>query len=255
MKHNFTVFQKIMTVLFIALEIAVAVCDIYKLVSAGQDSGGKYYYAVNLALCVLLLAVFLVLIFDPKICVSEDDTDKPEQLYPLISASRTYMCFIAVDIAAIFAFVMFFSKYFKHPALIIVIGGVLIFIAGAVKYIIDSRKIGFADPDEEGKENAAPEAAEAVTDKAEEATEETVETEEAAEEPTEEAEQTEEAAEETAGEAEEIAEASEEAAEEAVETVEAAEKVTEETEQTEEVSEETAEEMDTKQEEEPVSET
>ena len=193
MKHNFTVFQKIMTVLFIALEIAVAVCDIYKLVSAGQDSGGKYYYAVNLALCVLLLAVFLVLIFDPKICVSEDDTDKPEQLYPLISASRTYMCFIAVDIAAIFAFVMFFSKYFKHPALIIVIGGVLIFIAGAVKYIIDSRKIGFADPDEEEKENAAAEA-----EAAEETAEETEQTEETSEEVTEEAEQTEEVSEEAA---------------------------------------------------------
>ncbi len=241
MKHNFTVFQKIMTVLFIALEIAVAVCDIYKLVSAGQDSGGKYYYAVNLALCVLLLAVFLVLIFDPKICVSEDDTDKPEQLYPLISASRTYMCFIAVDIAAIFAFVMFFSKYFKHPALIIVIGGVLIFIAGAVKYIIDSRKIGFADPDEEEKENAAPKAAEAEADKAEETAEET--------------EQTAEATEETAEETEEIEEVSEETAEETVETEEAAEEVTEEAEETEEASEETAEEMDTKQEEEPVSET
>ena len=251
MKHNFTVFQKIMTVLFIALEIAVAVCDIYKLVSAGQDSGGKYYYAVNLALCVLLLAVFLVLIFDPKICVSEDDTDKPEQLYPLISASRTYMCFIAVDIAAIFAFVMFFSKYFKHPALIIVIGGVLIFIAGAVKYIIDSRKIGFADPDEEGKENAAPEAAEAVTDKAEEATEETVETEEAAEEPTEEAEETEETAEEATEETEQTEEVTEETAEETVETAEAAEEAAEETAEIEEASEE----MDTKQEEEPVSET
>lgn len=251
MKHNFTVFQKIMTVLFIALEIAVAVCDIYKLVSAGQDSGGKYYYAVNLALCVLLLAVFLVLIFDPKICVSEDDTDKPEQLYPLISASRTYMCFIAVDIAAIFAFVMFFSKYFKHPALIIVIGGVLIFIAGAVKYIIDSRKIGFADPDEEGKENAAPEAAEAVTDKAEEAAEEAEETEETAEKTVETAEATEEPTEET----EEIEEVSEETAEETVETEEAAEEVTEEAEETEEASEETAEETDTKQEEEPVSET
>ena len=252
MKHNFTVFQKIMTVLFIALEIAVAVCDIYKLVSAGQDSGGKYYYAVNLALCVLLLAVFLVLIFDPKICVSEDDTDKPEQLYPLISASRTYMCFIAVDIAAIFAFVMFFSKYFKHPALIIVIGGVLIFIAGAVKYIIDSRKIGFADPDEEGKENAAPEAAEAVTDKAEEATEETVETEEAAEEPTEEAEETEETAEEATEETEQTEEVTEETAEETEQTEETSEETAEETAVE---TEEAAEEMDTKQEEEPVSET
>ena len=247
MKHNFTVFQKIMTVLFIALEIAVAVCDIYKLVSAGQDSGGKYYYAVNLALCVLLLAVFLVLIFDPKICVSEDDTDKPEQLYPLISASRTYMCFIAVDIAAIFAFVMFFSKYFKHPALIIVIGGVLIFIAGAVKYIIDSRKIGFADPDEEGKENAAPEAAEAEAAKAEE----TEEIAEATEEAAEEAEEAEETAEEATEETEQTEEVTEETAEETVETAEAAEEAAEETAEIEEASEE----MDTKQEEEPVSET
>ncbi len=157
MKQRFTLFQKIMTVIFIALEAAVLACDVYRLVFV--DGDGKYYYIVNLVLSLLLLGVFLMLIFDPKLCISDDETDDPRRLFPIISASRTYMCFIAVDLAAIFAFVMFAAKYFENPALIIVIGGVAVFVAGAVKYVIDSGRIGIIseeddeDPDDKDAED------------------------------------------------------------------------------------------------------
>ncbi len=159
MKQRFTLFQKVMTVIFIALEAAVLACDVYRLVFV--DGDGKYYYIVNLVLSVLLLGVFLMLIFDPKLCISDDETDDPKRLYPIISASRTYMCFIAVDIAAIFAFVMFAAKYFENPALIIVIGGVAVFVIGAVKYVIDSGRIGIISEDESEEDTEKAEETEA----------------------------------------------------------------------------------------------
>ena len=186
MKQRFTLFQKVMTVIFIALEAAVLACDVYRLVFV--DGDGKYYYIVNLVLSVLLLGVFLMLIFDPKLCISDDETDDPKRLYPIISASRTYMCFIAVDIAAIFAFVMFAAKYFENPALIIVIGGVAVFVIGAVKYVIDSGRIGIISEDESEEEKAEETAEPAdsteeaeVAEEAEETAEVTESTEETAE--------------------------------------------------------------------------
>lgn len=170
MKQRFTLFQKIMTVIFIALEAAVLACDVYRLIFV--DGDGKYYYIVNLVLSVLLLGVFLMLIFDPKLCISDDETDDPQRLFPIISASRTYMCFIAVDVSAIFAFVMFAAKYFENPALIIVIGGVAVFVIGAVKYVVDSGRIGIiSEENNSAKEENAEETEK--TEKAEEAAENT----------------------------------------------------------------------------------
>lgn len=170
MKQRFTLFQKIMTVIFIALEAAVLACDVYRLIFV--DGDGKYYYIVNLVLSVLLLGVFLMLIFDPKLCISDDETDDPQRLFPIISASRTYMCFIAVDVSAIFAFVMFAAKYFENPALIIVIGGVAVFVIGAVKYVVDSGRIGIiSEENNSAKEESAEETEK--TEKAEEAAENT----------------------------------------------------------------------------------
>lgn len=145
MKPQFSLFQKIMTTIFIVLQTAVMISDGIRLATDDGSGSGTYYFAVNLVLCAGLLAVFLVLIFNPKLCVSTEETDTPEQLYALISASRTYMCFIAVDIALIFAFVMFLSQHVSHPALIIVIGGVTLFIVGAIKYIYDSQKLVAAE--------------------------------------------------------------------------------------------------------------
>lgn len=186
MKQRFTLFQKVMTVIFIALEAAVLACDVYRLVFV--DGEGKYYYIVNLVLSIILLGVFLMLIFDPKLCISDDETDDPERLFPIISASRTYMCFIAVDVSAIFAFVMFAAKYFENPALIIVIGGVAVFVIGAVKYVIDSGRIGIISEDESEEEKAEETAEPAdsteeaeVAEEAEETAEVTESTEETAE--------------------------------------------------------------------------
>lgn len=244
MKQRFTLFQKIMTVIFIALEAAVLACDVYRLVFV--DGDGKYYYIVNLVLSVLLLGVFLMLIFDPKLCISDDETDDPQRLFPIVSASRTYMCFIAVDVSAIFAFVMFAAKYFENPALIVVIGGVTVFVIGAVKYVIDSGRIGIVSEDESEEEKEedtekteeTAEAAENTEDK--EAADNTEEAEEAVEavEDTEPADSAEEAAD-TAEteEAEETAESTEEP-EETVENTEPAE----DTEDTEENTDETLEE-------------
>lgn len=148
MKPQFSLFQKIMTTIFIVLQAAVMISDGIRLATDDGSGSGTYYYAVNLVLCAGLLAVFLMLIFNPKLCVSTEETDTPEQLHALISASRTYMCFIAVDISLIFAFVMFLSQYVSHPALIIIIGGVALFIAGAVKYIYDSQKLVGIETDE-----------------------------------------------------------------------------------------------------------
>ncbi len=179
MKQRFTLFQKIMTVIFIALEAAVLACDVYKLIFAGGE--GKYYYIVNLVLSIILLGVFLMLIFDPKLCISDDETDDPERLFPIISASRTYMCFIAVDVSAIFAFVMFAAKYFENPALIIVIGGVAVFVIGAVKYVIDSGRIGIISEDESAEEKTEDTENSVETAKTAETAESIEETEEAAE--------------------------------------------------------------------------
>ncbi len=230
MKQRFTLFQKVMTVIFIALEAAVLACDVYRLVFV--DGEGKYYYIVNLVLSIILLGVFLMLIFDPKLCISDDETDDPERLFPIISASRTYMCFIAVDVSAIFAFVMFAAKYFENPALIIVIGGVAVFVIGAVKYVIDSGRIGIISEDE-SEEEKAEETAEPA-----DGTEET-EADEEAEETAEVTESTEETAEtaETAEDTEPAADTTETERSENTEETE----ISEDTEDTEDIKENTDE--------------
>ena len=157
MKPKFTLLQKIMTTLFIVLEVAVITGDVLKLFVL-ENNDNKYYYGVNLALCLLLLVVFMALIISPKAGVNGDETDNPESLLPQLSASRTYMCFIAVDIALIFAFVMYFSKYFENPTLLIIAGGVAIFIIGAIKYVIDCKRIGFEEfeDDDDDEEDDKP---------------------------------------------------------------------------------------------------
>ena len=144
MKPRFTMFQKIMTTIFIVLQAAVMANDCVRLAT----EEGTYYYAVNLVLSVGLLAVFLTLIFNPSLCAATEESDSSEQKSAIISASRTYMCFIAVDIALIFTFVMFVSKYVSYPAIWIVIGGVIMFIVGAVKYIYDSQKLVVIEAEE-----------------------------------------------------------------------------------------------------------
>ncbi len=148
MRPRFTLLQKILTTLFVVLELSVIACDIVRLFVLEVEKN-RYYYSVNLGLCVVLLPVFLLRIFCPKVCVSSEETEKPEQLVPLVSASRTYMCFIAVDISAIFAFVMFAAKYFENPGLWLILVGVVIFIVGSVKYVLDSGRLGIIEFDDE----------------------------------------------------------------------------------------------------------
>lgn len=144
MKPRFTLFQKILTTLFVMLEGAVIAGDVMELFWLHRQNN-DYYYWVNLVLCLFLLLVFLALIINPKAGVNAEEADSPETLLPQLSASRTYMCFIAVDIAAIFAFVMFFSRFFENPALIVIVGGIVLFIIGAIKYLYDCKKIGFEE--------------------------------------------------------------------------------------------------------------
>lgn len=144
MKPRFTLFQKILTTLFVMLEGAVITGDVMELFWLHRQNN-DYYYWVNLVLCLFLLLVFLALIINPKAGVNAEEADSPETLLPQLSASRTYMCFIAVDIAAIFAFVMFFSRFFENPALIVIVGGIVLFIIGAIKYLYDCKKIGFEE--------------------------------------------------------------------------------------------------------------
>ncbi len=144
MKQKFTMLQKILTTLFVVLVGAVITADVLKLF-VFENQGNTYYNVVNLVLCLLLLAIFLALIFNPKAGTNAENEDTPETLAPQLSASRTYMCFIAVDIALIFTFVMYFSKYFEKPAVVVIAGGVLIFVIGAIKYISDCKKIGFEE--------------------------------------------------------------------------------------------------------------
>lgn len=163
MKPRFTLFQKILTTLFVMLEGAVIAGDVMELFWLHRQNN-DYYYWVNLVLCLFLLLVFLALIINPKAGVNAEEADSPETLLPQLSASRTYMCFIAVDIAAIFAFVMFFSKFFENPALIVIVGGIVLFIIGAIKYLYDCKKIGFEEIEYEydDDDNPAETAAEAA---------------------------------------------------------------------------------------------
>lgn len=170
MRPRFTLLQKVLTTLFVVLELSVIACDIVRLFVLEVEKN-RYYYSVNLGLCAVLLPVFLLRIFCPKVCVSSEETDKPEQLVPLVSASRTYMCFIAVDISAIFAFVMFAAKYFENPGLWLILLGVVIFIIGSVKYVLDSGRLGiiefddeYPDPDADKKQTEVQEAAESAKD-------------------------------------------------------------------------------------------
>lgn len=163
MKPRFTLFQKILTTLFVMLEGAVIAGDVMELFWLHRQNN-DYYYWVNLVLCLFLLLVFLALIINPKAGVNAEEADSPETLLPQLSASRTYMCFIAVDIAAIFAFVMFFSRFFENPALIVIVGGIVLFIIGAIKYLYDCKKIGFEEIEyeDDDDDNPAETAAEAV---------------------------------------------------------------------------------------------
>ncbi len=144
MKPKFTMLQKILTTLFVVLVGAVITADVLKLF-VFENQGNTYYNSVNLVLCVLLLLVFLALIFNPRAGTNAETDDAPETLAPQLSASRTYMCFIAVDIALIFTFVMYFAKHFEKPAIIVIVGGIAIFVIGAIKYISDCKKIGFEE--------------------------------------------------------------------------------------------------------------
>ncbi len=167
MKLKFTMLQKILTTLFVVLVGAVITADVLKLF-VFENQGNTYYNSVNLVLCVLLLLVFLALIFNPKAGTNAENDDAPETLAPQLSASRTYMCFIAVDIALIFTFVMYFAKHFEKPAVIVIVGGIAIFVIGAIKYISDCKKIGFEeieyeddDVQEDKQEEKSQEASEA----------------------------------------------------------------------------------------------
>lgn len=153
--------QKILTTIFVVLVGAVITADVLKLF-VFENQGNTYYNVVNLVLCLLLLAIFLALIFNPKAGTNAENEDAPETLAPQLSASRTYMCFIAVDIALIFTFVMYFAKHFEKPAVVVIAGGVLIFVIGAIKYISDCKKIGFEeikyedDDEQEEKQEEKP---------------------------------------------------------------------------------------------------
>lgn len=147
MKAKFTLLQKIFITLFIGLILGCIGGDIYALSFKDSDSS-KYTFGVNIGLCVLVLTVFLLLIRNPAIIISDHSaSDNESDVRPIISASRTFLCLIAFDVAAVMAFVLYGSEFIKYPKLVVIAFAVTVFVVASIKYIVDSRKIGIADSD------------------------------------------------------------------------------------------------------------
>ncbi|MFT3952653.1 MAG: hypothetical protein QM689_12050 [Oscillospiraceae bacterium] len=158
----YTLLQKILIAVALILFAACAVGDMVLL--SGELAGGKNGVTLNLLLCLLLGGVFAFLIRRPQ-SVERVDEDDDKDAVPLLTATRTYLCFLALDASAVLTIVLYGEFALRSPVVTLLLVSVMIFAAGAVKYLIDTRRIGFAEdepaaePDTEAEvlaEEAAP---------------------------------------------------------------------------------------------------
>lgn len=139
MKTPFLLSQKILTA---SATVILLGCVAGDLIALFMDFGSKtdWVFIVNLLLSLIVPAFFLLLIFKPeKTRVVSDNENGDKQ--PVLSATRTYICIIYLDVALILALVLFGSAFISNVELSIIGVAAIVFIIGAVKYIFDSRKI------------------------------------------------------------------------------------------------------------------
>ncbi|WP_124098376.1 hypothetical protein [Ruminococcus sp. Marseille-P6503] len=148
MKVNFTLLQIVLTTVsvFVLCSCAAADCFLIYLDIVDVNSNS---FVINGVISIAAAVVFLILIFRPSLTgfVRKDSGENPA---PALSAVRTYLCFLALDAAAILSIMLFGAVLSENVVMYILILAPLLFIIGAVKYVFDVRRIGV---DESGGED------------------------------------------------------------------------------------------------------
>lgn len=151
MKVNFTLLQIVLTTvaIFALCSCAAADCFLFYLNIVDVNSNS---FVINGIISIAAAIVFLVLIFRPSLTgfVRKNGAEDP---VPALSAVRTYLCFIALDAAAILSIMLFGAVFSENVVIYILIAAPSLFIIGAVKYVFDVRRIGVDDSGTEDELN------------------------------------------------------------------------------------------------------
>ncbi len=114
------------------------------------EANSDWVFVVNLLLSLIAMAVFITLIRKPELT---GVVPKPynDSSITVLSATRTYICIVYLDVALIMGLVVFGTSLIPDFQLSISIIGVaaIVFIISAVNYIFDCRRIN------SGKDTAA----------------------------------------------------------------------------------------------------
>lgn len=151
-----------MKVRFTLLQIIVATVSIFALcVCAAADCFLIYLnivevnsnsFVINGIVSLAAAIILALLILKPSLTnvVRKNDDENPA---PALSAVRTYLCFIALDAAAILSITLLGAVFEKDVVMYIIIVAPLLFIVGVVKYLFDVRRIGVDDSVDEDDSN------------------------------------------------------------------------------------------------------
>lgn len=145
MKKSYTTLQVVLIVLSCVLGVACFVGNAGILI-LDENASGKWIFRLNLLISAVFAGVFLLLIRHPeKTQVFGDQPEDQSDPAPALCATRTYLCFLAFDTAAVLSFVLIGGQIFKDPELAVIILSVGIFLIAVGKYLYDIGKIGVAD--------------------------------------------------------------------------------------------------------------
>lgn len=148
MKVPFTLLQIILTTvsLFALCACAAADCFLIYLNIVEMNSNS---FVINGVICAVLIIILGVLIFKPSLTGFVRKNSVEADPVPALSAVRTYLCFIALDAAAILSIMLFGALFSINVLIYILIAAPAVFVIGAVKYIFDVRRIGVDDNGED----------------------------------------------------------------------------------------------------------
>lgn len=141
MKTPYSFGQKILSIISTVILIGCIAGDVAALLIK-FDFKSDWVFIVNMLLSVVSMAVFITLIRRPEMT---GVAPKPynESSKTVLSATRTYICIIYLDVALIMCIVVFGTAFIPSGGLSITIVGVaaIVFIISAVNYMFDCKKI------------------------------------------------------------------------------------------------------------------
>ncbi len=132
--------------------LALCIFSDFFLLYISDDYKGYGKLVFNAFLCIAVLIISVLLIFKPSLTrfVALKANDE-KSLLPALSAIRTYLCFISLDVALVLLITVAGALFLEDAIYYIMVTAPVVFIIGVVKYIFDIRKIGVDSSDESAK--------------------------------------------------------------------------------------------------------